>query len=454
MRLGWFKLIHVCRRWRTVVLGSSSRLDLRFVLTPKISGNMKTIMSRHFPPLPIEISYHSLHRTAKARDIVRMLTALKRRDRIRRITFAGNPTDLKKFFKAADSPLPALESLELRHEYSQELDIPHTFLGGSNSHLRSLKLHYICLSATSQLLTSASALTDLSLGIETVRDSKPSMLLLLTYLQGMPSLHRLKLEIPRSWDEDPYMVWPKDPKCFSLAKLTSFHYFGPSKYLNTLMGGFSGPFLWDVDIRIRDCLFEPLPPIPHLPRFIDNLWEDYHTIEVVLAISYFRLSLLSRTECVGQHSPCFKLCSGRFDESNIQEWMMQMSSAVLARLSTMEELSIIFLDRHDRSELSIPWRTFLQQFPSVKLLRLERTNNLRIASFLPQDREGPDLAFMPALEEIKVRLCPVSTPEYGEATELAAFRPFVSARQKAGHPIKVSLFTWVGSSWKVFPWSD
>ncbi len=411
-------------------------------------------MSRHFPPLPIEINYDSLPRTAKARDIVRMLTALKRRDRIRRITFAGNPADLKKFFKAADSPFPALESLELRHEYSEELDIPHTFLGGSNSHLRSLKLHYVCLSATWQLLTSAPALTDLSLGIDTTMDSDPPMLLLLTYLQGMPSLHRLKLEIPHICDEDPQMVWPKDPKHFSLTKLTSFHYFGPSEYLNTLMGGFSGPSLQDVDIRIRDTLFEPIPPIPHLPQFVDSLREDYHAIEVILAICYFRLSLLPGSECVGQHSPCLKLCSGRFIESDIREWMMQMSSAISARLSTVEELSIIFLDRHDRSESIIPWRTFLQQFPSVKLLRLERTNNRRIASFFPQDHEGLDLAFMPALEEIEVRLCPASTPEYGEATELASFRPFVSARQKSGHPVKVSLFTRVGSSWKFFLWFD
>jgi hypothetical protein len=73
---------------------------------------------------------------------------------------------------------------------------------------------------------------------------------------------------------------------------------------------------------------------------------------------------------------------------------------------------------------------------------------------VPQDHEVPDLAFMPALEEIEVRLCPDSTPEHGEAIELAAFQPFVSARQKAGHPVKGFLLTQVGSSWKVIPWPD
>jgi hypothetical protein len=85
------------------------------------------------------------------------------------------------------------------------------------------------------------------------------------------------------------------------------------------------------------------------------------------------------------------------------------------------------------------WRRFYQQFPSVKALRTEDTNNYCIARTLLQDHEEPDdgLTFLPALEEIELGKNPSSTHESQYGTELAAFQPFVTARQQAGRPVKV-----------------
>ena len=397
---------------------------------------MKTLMSHHFPPLPIEINYNFRFETAKPKDFVRMLTRRKLRGRIRGITFVGRTADLNKYFKVAVIPFPALESLDLRCiGYSSELVIPDTFLRGSNLHLRSLKLHCVCVSATSHLLTSAPALTKLSLGIVTARDSKSPMLLFLTCLQSMPCLRRLELDIPFTCDEDPDMHWPKVPKyTIQLAKLTSFQFFGPSEYLNTLMAGFSAPSIQDVDIRIRDSSFECLPSTSHLHRFIDGLGEDYHAIQVVLERSFFELSLLTHLGHVGHQASNFRLRLGRFDELSIYEWIMGISNAFSARLATIEELSVVVPYSRDWSDIAA-WHTFFHRLPSVKLLRLECTDSLRIASLFHQDHGEPDLAFMPALEEIVLRLFPSSIPKNSEASGVV-FQQFISSRQRANHPVK------------------
>ena len=445
MNLGWFKLIHVCRRWRIVVLGSSSCLDLRFVLTPKIvSGKMKTIMSHHFPPLPVEINYNFWSETAKDKDFARMPTHLKPCDRIRGITFAGQTADLNKFFKKADCPFPALESLDLHcvgDRRSDGLAIPDTFLRGSNLHLQSLELKYVRLSATLRLLTSAPALTKLDLGIVTsARDSKSPMSLFLICLQSIPCLQRLKLKIRLSPDEDSYMHWPKAPKItFPLTKLTFFCYFGPSDNLNTLMAGFSAPSLQFVEIYIRDSPPKSLPSTLHLfPRFIDGLGEGYHGIQVVLKYGYFELSLLTHFECVGHQAPSFRLrIDGHLFSSS--EWIMKISNVFSARRTMIEELSVVFTynSYYGSDMVIVAWRAFFQRFPSVKLLRLKCTSNIRIAKLFHQDHGGPDLAFMPALEEIEIDLFPFSTSKNSEASEV--LQQFASSCQRAGRPVKVSL---------------
>ena len=113
-------------------------------------------------------------------------------------------------------------------------------------------------------------------------------------------------------------------------------------------------------------------------------------------------------------------------------------------LITTEELSFRFVD--DQVVEVIPWREFLMQFPSVKLLRIYGNNNrgiasaLNQASALHQDYGGHGLTFLPALEEIELG---TDSPQ-GRESELATFRPFVLARQQAGLPVKVvaNMRTW------------
>jgi hypothetical protein len=193
----WFNLSRVCKIWRALMFASSTRLDVCLFLKPNNGTHMKTLMSTD-PRIPIIIEYNT-YGAVTAKDIGRLLSALKRPDRIRGIDLSSlTGTQLDKFFKATKCPFPALESLELRSNCDQVLKIPPTFLKlqGTKQHLRlrSLKLHPISLTSISGFLSSATVLTDLSLSI----DSRFQVLYLphlLSQLQGLPYLRRLDLII-------------------------------------------------------------------------------------------------------------------------------------------------------------------------------------------------------------------------------------------------------------------
>jgi hypothetical protein len=118
---------------------------------------------------------------------------------------------------------------------------------------------------------------------------------------------------------------------------------------------------------------------------------------------------------------------------------MKFSNTLSTKFATVEELRVSFHGMAVKVwENVIPWRRFLQHFPSVKALRTEGANNYRIASTLLQNHEDPDyLPILPALEQIELGKYTFSTDESQYEPELAAFEPLVSARRQAGCPVKV-----------------
>ena len=435
IELEWFKLIHVCKRWRTVMFMSSSRLNLCFVLTPRNGGRMKTIMSRRFPPLPIAIDYNLPHQYPGERDIGRMLAAFKHPNRIRAITLVtGWTTIFDKLFKAAQCPFPALESLELRNS-DKALKIPTSFLGGSNhQELRTLKLHRVSLSFIVQFLSAAPALTHLSLVIDIGVGPQPAMSPIVC-LRGMPCLRHLDLEINSFIDGMEQAARPTEK--FSLPKLAYFRYSGYSAFLNALTAVLTVPCLREAHISLLD----PTCPFPHILRSINDIEEHFYAYRVSHDGKCFRLDLFTHSEYIGRHSPRFTL---RSNLPYVSIW--QVSSMFPEKLITVQDLSVgldgIEPEDQEVEVYCIPWRRFLLQFPRLNALHLEGVNCLRIASALHEDVGGL-LAFS-SLEEIEIYPSSESHAygdrrlQYTSASEqVAIFQPFVSARQQAGFPVKV-----------------
>ena len=416
----WLNLTHACRKWRGVMVASSSRLDLGVTVGPQKPDHVKTILSG---PLPIFFDYRSMYGDMTGRAIWRMRAALEHHhDRVREIAFGGASTNFDKFFKATSKrAFPMLESLIL---CGWKPEVPDTFLGGpdlSDLHLRRLKLSGFSLETISRLLSSATSLTDLSLDINTVSPSPEASLL--AFLQGMRHLRSLNLSI---------LLCPLDSQSplstsgdiVLISQLTHFRYVGHSIFFNAFLARLSTPSLQDVNIRFIDWTWPP--PIVYLPQTINVIEEHYHVAEVAFLGLEFRLLLLTASEYI-------RHCKPRFELSLSLEYfprsIMQVSGALSTRLTTVEELRIVFGNECYWIG-NVPWHNFYQQFPSVKVLRMEGAYAYCIARTLNQDHGEPgDLVLLPALEEIKL----------GNESQLVAFGSFVTTRQQAGRPVKVIL---------------
>jgi len=432
----WLNLAHVCRRWRAVMFASSSRLDLSITVAPQKPGHIKTILSS---PLPIFIEYKCLYGDITGSALWRMRAALGHRDRVREISFEGSNAGFKKFFRATRRPFPVLESLSLRFGYDYEQNIPVTFLRGpdlSDLHLRRLSLDCLSLASVSGFLLSATALTDLVLLVDTATEPSTETSLL-ACLRGMHCLRNLDLSIlPNPLDYPSRHSIPKDT--VPISELTRFHYIGHNTFLNNLMAGFSAPSLQDVRFMLCNLL-----PIMHIPRFIDGLREQYHTANVTFngnSMDDFRLSLMTHSGDINHFKPSFRFHTNHFPESIEPITSSGMSST---KLATAEELALLFPDTAKVTEWQhdFPLREFLRQFRSVKVLRLDPFVP-EVALSLQQDNGE---SFLPLLEEIELSAPPISRStnspdeEYQRcaAAELAAFDPFISAREQMGRPVNV-----------------
>ena len=180
--------------------------------------------------------------------------------------------------------------------------------------------------------------------------------------------------------------------------------------------------------------------IPHLTQLIDDIRGHYHTAQLVLEKICFRYSLLAQEEYVDL--PHVRSCLDRSRLSSSQDWIMQMSTTFSGKLSTIEELCVVTLDEVHKWDELIPLQEFFLKFPSIKVLRMQNVNNLRVARTLSrlEDHGGPfNRVFLGALEKIELCKSTFCTAETQLASQLAAFQPFVSAREQAGRPVNVSI---------------
>ncbi len=145
----WARLVHVCRRWRQIVL---SYLNVQLFCT---HGTLVAKKLACWPTLPIALEYGS-HIYED-----HLLAALEYPDRIRRIEFWALNLRTGKVAKAMQKPCPALTHLILRSGPLSAHTIPHGFLGGSAPRLQEIALTWITFLELPTLLLKAHALVNL-----------------------------------------------------------------------------------------------------------------------------------------------------------------------------------------------------------------------------------------------------------------------------------------------------
>ncbi|KAH9020221.1 hypothetical protein EDB85DRAFT_533699 [Lactarius pseudohatsudake] len=140
LRLGWRKLSHVCRRWRSLLYGSAFHLDMHILCTN--SSPLVDTLS-HLPSLPLVIDYHGETTTGTmgAKDELGMSQALQLRDRVRRVVLSIPSVSLHRLLVLMDDSYPILQHLCLSST-SQEVDagliLPMTFMAPNLRYLNLL----------------------------------------------------------------------------------------------------------------------------------------------------------------------------------------------------------------------------------------------------------------------------------------------------------------------------
>ena len=137
----WYKLAHVCRKWRYLVLASASHMGLSIVCS---YGTPVAAILAHSPSLPLIINYGDEDREVTLEDEQGILLALRNHLRVRRIRLRIPASGLQRLVAAMDGEFPILEYLYIKSltDYDSGLSFPGTFKAPRLRHFRLRNITY------------------------------------------------------------------------------------------------------------------------------------------------------------------------------------------------------------------------------------------------------------------------------------------------------------------------
>ena len=415
----WHTLVHVCRQWRTIVLGSPRRLGLRLLCTDRTP--VKEMLAI-WPPLPIVVQIFS-----KETRMDNIVVALEHNERICEIVFFNvTKSQMKQVLAAVQQPFPALTRKVIWSSNWVEMPpvVPESFLGGSAPSLQYLDLLRIPFPGLPNLLLSATDLVTLL--IRNVSHSGHiSPEVMVSCLSTLTRLDYLWLEF-KSPGSRPVQVTRHPPRS-TLPALAFFLFEGVSEYLEDLVARIDAPLLDYFDIRFSHRL---MFDTPQLAQFLAR------TPSIQPLVAAFITFFDRHVRVTFSPPPPIK-----FDlviSCRHPDWQLSSLSQVFrssfpdAFISTVEQLFIRDIEHRQPNEGAIEdgqWLEVLSPFTAVKDLYLSREFAPRIFRAL-QELAGE---VFPSLQKIFLEggLHP-SWPVEG------AIEKFVAARQLANQPVAVS----------------
>lgn len=160
----WYTFVHVCRRWRYLMLECASHLHLSLVCA---RGTPVAAMLANSLPFPIIIDHFDQRYGITAGDEQGIILAPHHRDRVRHIRLRNPISLLQKFIIALNGEFPILEDLLIQNRSypilaNMSLNIPKTFRA---PHLRHLMLIGFDIPLGSPLNTTMGNLVTLNLDL-------------------------------------------------------------------------------------------------------------------------------------------------------------------------------------------------------------------------------------------------------------------------------------------------
>ena len=421
----WQSLVHVCRRWRSVVFGSPRRLDLRLFCTNYTrSRDMLDI----WPALPLTINGDGYYSTRSVDNIV---AALKCSVRVCQIDLViSKIMDLERFLAAMQQPFPELTYLNFRStDETETVVVPDSFLNGFAPRLERLQLYGIPFPGLPKLLLSATRLVHLHLyAIPHSGYFSPDAMV--AALSTLTSLENLTLEFksPESCpDLEPRRLPP--PTRTVLPVLTVFRFQGVTEYLEDFVTDIDAPQLNKLETQLfNDIVFDTPQLIQLISRTpVSSALENAH-----IALDHDTAHVTFQSRISGYTLKLSILCEGL-------DWQLsslkQVCTSCLPFLSTLKDL---YIHEHARSqpdwkddiENSV-WLDLLHPLTAVENLYISEKVALHIGAALQELVEGRTTEVLPTLGNIFLEGLSSGPVQEG-------IRQFVAARQVSSHPVTIS----------------
>ena len=428
----WQTLVHVCRRWRSLVLGSPRRLNLRLYCTPSTPAKDNLDV---WPALPLIIEgIVDISTTSE-----NIISALGQSDRVRQVDLQLSSRNLERVLAAMQVPFPELTRIQLLFLLSDDETppvIPDSFLGGSATRLQSLQLLGIPFPGLPKLLSSATHLVYLELS-NLPHSGYISPEAMVDLLSVLSRLSGFSLEFQSAYSRPSRESRGLPPlNRFILPVLNKFRFKGVTDYLEEFVTRIDIPQLDEIDItffsRIDfDCcrLAQFINRTPTLSRAYYRAHVQFYDSVVTVTLRYQK----SDSETGSGYLPIGIL----FEEPNMQlSAIEQVCNSSFHALTTVEDLYIehrywgLVLKNHDSID-ETQWLRLLRPFTAVKNLYISREFALGIAADLKELIGGRITEVLPSLQNIFIRPWePIQN----------YFEQFIAARRHSDHPIAISVW--------------
>ncbi|KAI0264003.1 hypothetical protein BC834DRAFT_287268 [Gloeopeniophorella convolvens] len=433
----WYKLAHVCRRWRTLILSSASHLDLCFTLT---SQSLAKTLPTHLPPFPIDLDYECRHNLAAeglddSYDSMyaphgKVLSLFQSHaNRLRRISLSFLPiSTLSKFISAMDRYYPLLKQLVLipRTGGRPNLMLPVNFLTPG---LRQLELVGISLPPVLQTPASAPDLVTLRL-VNIPEYGNFPLNGIVEWLSVMPHLECLSISFSsanfRNIQEREAPRMTLNP-LITLPNLQLLEFGGAWAYLDGLLARLDTPLLERFSVKLSHQLTFTFTSLSQFIYRTGRL-KSRDKVKVTFLEEYVHVSQPTYLR-VQEHSFHFDLTvyCRRLD------WQVaaaaQIFPALKPILSTANHLDLWtlaserWLKEQDEADRSL-WHQLLRPFTNLEVLAVKHGLLTDILRSLPRDDEdwSPDL--LPQLRVLRAN------------GEDQAFSSFMKACVRAGRHVR------------------
>jgi hypothetical protein len=422
----WQLLVHVCRRWRSLVFQSPRHLNLQLYCTPKTPA--RDILDV-WPALPLIVT--GKMNTALPSDTDNVVAALRQSNRVCKVILRWDlDRQMEKALAAMQVSFPELTKLQLSSYGETPPVIPDSFLDGSAPRLRIFSLCGIRFPGLPKLLLSANHLVHLRLSNipHSGYTSPEPMVALLCALSSLEILSLVfqSLQSRLDWESGSLPL----PNRSVIPALRHFHFKGGFEYLEDLVTFIDAPQLNVLYITFFNQINLDTP---RLAQFINRTptlrVRDEAHVQIDKEIT--SVALLARYSTLEINI----LCSGpRWHLSSIA----QVCNSFLHPLATVETLYIENQPwqpvRMTNDIDNTPWLQLLLPFTAVKNLYLSKAFAPGIAATLQELVEGRITEVLPSLQNIFMEGLEPLGPFQESIGE------FLAMRQLSDHPIAISVW--------------